>query len=924
MTVSRTRLFLFLCAALFGNVGSVADICRGVHCFTAETADSRPCAGTYCPGRPPRQPWQFTPTTQGRSAQIAPNHHNARHPSSPSRAISDPYTIIHPQRGDSDLRRESARRRPSEVSYGCTGADCVTPQRQPSNDSRECRGIECRLPLRIRPKPRPRPCVGERCPAGSEDTGSQPTLVHMADRAAQGLGEFPDFGYPASELGGAPLGVQLTCDIKPGENEVPSEDALILQLQLAKGQEKFVEALKSQQVVIRDLQQRLAEQQDTLIGQQREILEHQRKMYEQMDLIKVQYSMLSETVKQMSFQSLQDDIQSYFETHLQGLQNQVRSHLQKSYAVHKVDVDAKVMDVGHPLLDCGSCGPEEYCDFQRDTPRCERCTMCPSGFFLVSQCSPTSDRICQDRDECLEIPNLCGERVKCLNTPGGFRCLGVSEREASANVCGHDYFYNRELEECQACSDCDGEPVVFPCSAASDTVCGSLTDVRLSQSWAAMVALPPARAPTSHIYPGMQLNIREKEHSTLLSNHDGALVFQVHGLIWADHNFALKHSCRNFLQLSVRMNSSEEDGRDLSGVRVEQPEAKFYQSVSVSTAAEVEPNHTLSLFLKSPNHHCNQSKDVHVYDLPMPFSLLWLSHDTGAVAMAAQTSVSVHYQTTYRPTFKVISVSDPYMVSLSHDSRAVRFTETGVVKFVFQQALYSMGHTCIREGYSLIAYLNRNATNMELMQVFKSGVNYRDTSISLSGAASVDAGEMLSFEIHSPVQCNVRYFGDGTGISTLSLIWIPSTASSALSATISKMGLPAGAVRNKALSFYQVSGSVPQVQLVATGQFARKNFVFRESGAANVAFNLKLIHSCNVVKLTLYRQEGDQAQSTPVAQQVGGHMPEGAEWTSVGLRATFEVHNGTMIFITLDCVRGRINQITHEGGTNISILWVAS
>lgn len=24
----------------------------------------------------------------------------------------------------------------------------------------------------------------------------------------------------------------------------------------------------------------------------------------------------------------------------------------------------------------------------------------------------------QDRDECLELPNTCGEKVKCVNTPG--------------------------------------------------------------------------------------------------------------------------------------------------------------------------------------------------------------------------------------------------------------------------------------------------------------------------------------------------------------------------------------------------------------------------------------------------------------------------------------------------------------------------
>lgn len=185
-----------------------------------------------------------------------------------------------------------------------------------------------------------------------------------------------------------------------GENEVPSEDALILHLQLAKGQEKLVEALRAQQVVIRNLQQKLVDQQEALLSQQREILEHQRQMYEQMDVVKAQYSLLSDTVKQVSFQGLQGELQSYFESHLAGLQSQARSHLQKSYTPQKVD--SKVMDVvgeahfPQPLLGCPSpCGSEEFCDFQRDPPQCEKCTMCPPGFFLISQCSPTADRMCQ-------------------------------------------------------------------------------------------------------------------------------------------------------------------------------------------------------------------------------------------------------------------------------------------------------------------------------------------------------------------------------------------------------------------------------------------------------------------------------------------------------------------------------------------------
>jgi len=538
--------------------------------------------------------------------------------------------------------------------------------------------------------------------------------------------------------------------------------------------------------------------------------------------------------------------------------------------------------------------------------------------------------------------------------PGGFRCLGISEREAETGLCGHDYFYNQELEECQACSDCDGHPASAPCTAVSDTVCTappplSTEPVRLSQAWGANVQVPPpvrsssvssSSASPSTIFPGLQLNIRsgkDEDPNGLLSTRGGQLHFQQHGLLWLDHNFALKHSCRNFLQLGMRLNGSqeeEEEGgwRDLSGVRIEQPEGKYFQSVSVSCAVEVEPNHTLSLVLKSPNQHCNQTKDLHAYDLHgHPFSFFWLSHDTGAVAMTAQTTVSVHYQTSYRPAFRTVSVSDAYMVGLTHDGRGVRFTESGVVKFVLQQALYAMGHTCVREGFSAVAYANHNGSAREVTRAFKAGVNYRDTSVTLSGVVRVHGGDTLTFEVTSPSQCNVRYFGDSSGISMLSLLWVPAAVSSALTATVSRTGLPSGAVRNKPLFFRQVSPDSEQIHLAAAGELiGQKSFVFRERGTANVALHLKLIHSCNVVKLSLHRVgEGGgggrrgQAKAGPVAQQVSGHMPEGSEWASLALRTSFEVQNGTAIYVTLDCVRGRVNQITNQGGTNISILWVA-
>ncbi|XP_077409895.1 uncharacterized protein nell3 [Vanacampus margaritifer] len=864
-----------------------ADSCKGGHCSGSSTGDPRPCSGDHCPsGRSNRPP---------RHAQ----------PGNP-----------HPPPSAANLRLSSTN---AAIAPPCTDPDCArVPETR--NQTWDCKGFECRLPLRtVRSKGRAKHAGESWTPAPAAER--LPPL-HVADRAAQFLADFPEFGPPpSSELGGAALGVQLTCDVTPGENEVPSEDALILHLQLAKGQEKLVEALRAQQLLIGELQQKLADQQGALLSQQRHILTQQHRMYEHMDALKAQYGLLTDALQQASFQGA---LQSCF-------QSQARSHLR--------DAEAKAMDgVGQahflePLMGgCPSaCPPDHHCHFQSDPPQCRKCTVCPPGFFLISPCSPTMDTMCQDQDECLQAANICGARVKCLNTPGGFRCLGASPRPAEAGLCGQDYFYNRELQECQACSDCEGRPVVVPCSAAGDSVCGSAPGTHLSGSWSARVSVPSATESESHLLSGLQLNVRGEERRDLLSSAGGRVTLLQHGLLWMDHNVAVKHSCGNFLQVGLRFNGSQqEDARELSGVRVEQPEGKYFQGVSVSGGVEVEPNDTLSLLLRSPDRHCDHGKDLHVYDVAAPtFSLLWLSHDTGAVAMTADMSLLAHYQSSYRPTFRVRSLSDPYVVGLTHDKRAVRFAESGAVAFVLQQALYAAGHTCVGRGFFLTAYASRNGTGQEVMRAFKTGVNYRDTSVTLAGAAAVEGGDTLSFEISTPPQCNVRYFGDGTGISALSLIWIPSAVSSILSAAVAEVGLPLGAVRNKPLAFQQISPDSQQVRLTRSGQpHGRQNVVFLEEGTANIALNLRLIHSCSVVKVTLQRAAspgpGLGGPAGPVAQQVSGHVPEGSEWASVGLRASFQVHNGTAVYVTLDCIRGRINRIWHQGGTDISILWVAA
>lgn len=172
-----------------------------------------------------------------------------------------------------------------------------------------------------------------------------------------------------------------------------------------------MEALRAQQAVIRELQQKLVEQQEALLSQQKAILEQQRGMYEHADVLKAQFGLLSDTFKQVSFRGLQGELQSYFESHLAALRKQARGHSQKSYTVDKEDAAPRSMDaVGEsrlprPLLGCSApCGQEEYCSFQKEAPRCEACTTCPPGFFLVSQCSATADTMCQVSDGSIRPP----------------------------------------------------------------------------------------------------------------------------------------------------------------------------------------------------------------------------------------------------------------------------------------------------------------------------------------------------------------------------------------------------------------------------------------------------------------------------------------------------------------------------------------
>lgn len=305
----------FLLCAISGLItGSGSEVCRGLSCYSAQDW-SRACVGAHCQGRTDTPALRRQQHVHPRTGPVYPSsQQDARLNQRPAQSTPlAPYTIIQPHQqhaGSDGSRRTNPRTLTAEVFHPrCAGGTCpsAVSQRPTSDESaaRECKGIGCKLPPRMRQKQKP--CIGEGCSAHAGDEargGSSPALV--TDRAAQYLDELPDFGLERGPW------IQLACDIKPGQshhewlnrsriktirvlvlsfttgsNEVPSEDALVLQLQLSESQERLVEALRGQQDEIKELQRVLGEQQGALLGQQREILEQQKRMFEQMEQVRL-------------------------------------------------------------------------------------------------------------------------------------------------------------------------------------------------------------------------------------------------------------------------------------------------------------------------------------------------------------------------------------------------------------------------------------------------------------------------------------------------------------------------------------------------------------------------------------------------------------------------------------------------------------
>lgn len=199
--------------------GSGSEVCRGMRCFPDQEW-SRPCVGAHCQGRTEASAPLRQNSEQSRTGQVYPSYqqdgqfrqHQAQ------RTLVSSYSNVQTQQvgfGTDGTRRTNPRTITAEVFHpGCTGGSCSTTvshrRTNDDNTSQDCKGIGCRSPPRVSQKQQP--CVGNGCRAHAGTDGRRnASPVHVMDRAAQFLGELPDFGLDPGAW------IQLACDVKPGQ-----------------------------------------------------------------------------------------------------------------------------------------------------------------------------------------------------------------------------------------------------------------------------------------------------------------------------------------------------------------------------------------------------------------------------------------------------------------------------------------------------------------------------------------------------------------------------------------------------------------------------------------------------------------------------------------------------------------------------------
>ncbi|XP_019637117.1 PREDICTED: uncharacterized protein LOC109479568 [Branchiostoma belcheri] len=568
------------------------------------------------------------------------------------------------------------------------------------------------------------------------------------------------------------------------------------------------------------------------------------------------------------------------------------------------------------IEECQLCTQGEWCDVSTAPPTCIPCSSCPNGYKSQAQCSGATDTVCVDIDECTaNRMNNCEKDQTCVNVPGSFYCMG------KYILCGPNQFYNTNTQQCQKCRRCmgDGSRTIVPCHLVSDTLCSP----PVPNLFSALYLSEIRNNSYNNIPGGDKLKLRpiRSSNDSYFSRDQSYqnVILEKAGFALVDINYALKHTCSNYMQLSV-----DWDGVPEAGTRLKQTVGRYYQSSTVSTAMAVTPGETLGVEIRSNNRECyppgdrttTQLKEVADVERSGPFSILWLSHKTGAALLKASMQQAT-YEGSWRVDFELQSISDPYMLQLK-SSNFISFRREGNVRFSFHQAMYLQGLACSGpEGVVMVPkLLRRGGGTVKLLQHMNVGVNMQYMTLVTGAAVPVQAGDRLFMEIESARDCTMYFLGSDSGIGGLNVLWLPHQKSAVLMGELYNNGQLEGVAQRQVLRFTEKNNTDSSIlKLNKNGRV-----MFLKPGRVNVNYHQNIIHSCDYASITAYYQGLAIPDPVPFMQQVLGNTNAKAE--GIYLSGSYDVEEGSQIYLQMTCKRGRINGVGEGHFSTLSVLWI--
>ncbi|XP_035661087.1 uncharacterized protein LOC118405630 isoform X1 [Branchiostoma floridae] len=573
----------------------------------------------------------------------------------------------------------------------------------------------------------------------------------------------------------------------------------------------------------------------------------------------------------------------------------------------------------------GQCEHQQFCALNVDSGKfgCVPCSECRPGFKEISQCTKARDVRCEDINECALGIVRCPPPTTCVNTLGGALCV------EGFTPCRKTEYFDIATEECRTCTKCkSAADIARPCTEFYDQICSISAFSTLAYFWFGNtfnVQEIISRGSYRNLDQKLPLKSGAPNNEVFVSGDvTDRVEVNKEGILWVDYNFAMKHSCRKFVQMTIKTKGSG----DMASARIQDTDGKLYQSALLSGAIQLEPKSELTLEIQ--NRFCflpsvavrplrnNRLKELS--KLAGPLSVLWLSPELGAVTARAYTRLHTWYRT-WRVFLDYPESSDKYVVKLLNN-HLFKFSRDGVVKFSFTQAVYSVNlggqKPCTHQGLTVSPKIERSSQNVTIFKRFHKGVTRKYTTIEASGVVPVKEGEVLYFDVETMLGCQTWYFGatreeDKNGIGVANVLWVPTEFSASFRAEL----VPDidWSQNETELQFQYISTSRDGVFRMEDGS----HLTFKQSGHANINFYMKMQHSCDYIKLIAFYYTVDSKKAVAVAQQVLGNTQ--GMWDGVALSSSHKVEEDSRMYLKLFCVRGEVERVAWEWNT-LSVMWI--